>query len=161
MTTLTDLTDAITTKLTTALTGVVVAGDPPPQTQRAIKVPAVYIELDELEPLSNNGDGRVLADARYRAHCLVDPAQARPYPAVSELSSRVVLALFGIIRPIPGHGHIRLLRAGPDDFHPGLDGYVSWVVEFGIEINLGALEAAGTQPATIYLSTNKDAQTLL
>lgn len=127
-----------------------IEGDPPPQSQRAIRVPAVYIEISELEPVSNPGDGRISVDARFEARCIVDPNGSRSHLAVRELASRVVRALQEIRRPVAGHGHIRIERAGDEMFRPKMDGYEVWVVEYGVEVYLGELEPEGVTPTEIY-----------
>lgn len=151
MTTLTDVIDATVDRLKMALSDIpTVLADAPPQAQRALRVPAVYVELAELEPISNLGDTRILADARFEAHCIVDPNAARSHLAVRELASRVMTALHNLRRPLPGHGHIRLIRAGEDGFRPEMDGYMVWMVEWAVEIALGDLEPAGITPSEIY-----------
>jgi hypothetical protein len=155
--TLTEAIDAIAALLRAAMPDVpTVSADPPPQAQRAVRMPAVYLQLTELEPLGNPGDGRVSADARFEAYCIVDPNTPRAELACRELAARVILALHAAPRPLPGHGHLRQLRAGDADFRPELDGYRLWLVEFGIELQLGALEPAGITPTEIWLGTSPD-----
>lgn len=149
--TLTDMVDATVAKLRAAMPDVpTIEGDPPPHSQRSIRVPAVYLEISELEPVSNPGDGRISVDARFEARCIVDPNGSRSHLAVRELASRVVRALQEIRRPVAGHGHIRIERAGDEMFRPKMDGYEVWVVEYGIEVYLGELEPAGVTPTEIY-----------
>lgn len=149
--TLTDIVDATVAKLRAAMPDVpTIEGDPPHQSQRAIRVPAVYIEISELEPVSNPGDGRISVDARFEARCIVDPNGSRSHLAVRELASRVVRALQEIRRPVAGHGHIRIERAGDEMFRPKMDGYEVWVVEYGVEVYLGELEPAGVTPTEVY-----------
>lgn len=152
MTTLIDIVDATITRLRSALPDIPnISDDPPPQSQRALRVPAIFVEIAEIDPLTNPGDTRILVDARFEVRCVVDPNGPRAHLMVRELASRVVRALLEIRRPIPGHGHIRLVRAGEDAFRPEIDGYLVWVVEFGIEIALGDLEPAGITPTEIYV----------
>lgn len=149
--TLTDIVDATVAKLRDAMPDVpTIEGDPPPHAQRSIRVPAVYLEISELEPVSNPGDCRVSVDARFEARCVVDPNGTRSHLAVRELASRVVRALQEIRRPAVGHGHIRIERAGDEMFRPKMDGYEVWVVEYGVEVYLGELEPAGSTPSEIY-----------
>lgn len=156
--TLTEAIDAITGQLRAAMPDVpTVSADPPPQTQRAVRVPAVYVQLIEIEPINNNGDGRVAADARFEAYCMVDPNAPRSDLACRELAARAMLALHAVPRPLPGHGHLRVLRAGDASFRAGLgnrgdlDGYTMWMVEFGLEIALGEIEPAVPAPTEIWL----------
>jgi hypothetical protein len=155
--TLTEAIDAIAAQLRAAMPDVpTVSADPPPQAQRAVRVPAVYLQLTELEPIGNHGDGRVSVDARFEAHCIVDPTAPRAELACRELAARLTLALHAVPRPLPGHGHLRLVRAGPADFRPELDGYTLWMVEFGMELLLGELEPASLAPTEIWLGQAPD-----
>jgi len=152
MTTLIACADALVAKLRAAMPDIpVITADAPPQTQRALRVPAVYLEIDSIEPLQEAGDSRLLADLRWQARCLVDPNQPRADLLVRALAARVAVALHEIRRPIAGHGHIRLVQATDDAFRPEVDGYVVWVVEFSIEIALGELEPPGIPPSEIYV----------
>lgn len=145
--------DALVEKLRAKLPDIpVISADPPPKNQRSMKVPAVYLEIDDFEPMSEAGDSRVLVDARWNARCHVDPNCARADLQLRALAARVVVALHEIRRPVPGHGHIRLSRASDDPFKPELDGYLTWVVEFGIEIALGELEPEVARPTEIYFN---------
>lgn len=155
--TLTEALDTLTARLREALPDVpTVSADPPPQTQRAVRVPAVYVQLVEMEPLSIPGDGRVAADARFEAYCIVDPNTPRSELACRELAARVILALHAVPRPLPGHGHLRLVRAGEADFRTDLDGYRMWLVEFGMELLLGELSPAPPAPTEIWLVVSPD-----
>lgn len=152
MTTLVDFADALAGGLRAKLPDIpTVSADPPSRKQHSLRLPAVYLEIDDIEPLQEAGDSRLLADVRWNAYCLFDPNHARGDLSVRVLAARVAVALHEIRRPVAGHGHIRLSRAGDDAFRPALDGYLCWVVEFGIEIALGELEPAGVTPSEIHI----------
>lgn len=152
MTTLIDFADALTSKLRAALSDVpTITFDAPLKSSRSVRVPAIYLEMADFEPIEEAGDTRVLVDVRFEARCIVDPNTPRADLMLRALAGRAIVALHEIRRPVPGHGHIRLSRAGDDDFRPDMDGYLVWVVEFGIEIALGELEPEGTTPTEIYL----------
>jgi len=152
MTTLIECADALVEKLRAAMPDIpVITADAPPQTQRALRVPAVYLEIDSIEPLQEAGDTRLLADLRWQARCLVDPNLPRADLLVRALAARVAVALHEIRRPIPGHGHIRLVNATDDAFRPEVDGYIVWVVEFNMELALGELEPPGITPSEIHV----------
>jgi len=152
MTTLIECADALVEKLRAAMPDIpVITADAPPQTQRALRVPAVYLEIDSIEPLQEAGDTRLLADLRWQARCLVDPNLPRADLLVRALAARVAVALHEIRRPIPGHGHIRLVNATDDAFRPEVDSYIVWVVEFNMELALGELEPPGITPSEIHV----------
>jgi len=152
MTTLIDCADTLVAKLRAALPDIpTISADAPAQTQRRLHVPAVYLEIDSIEPMQANGDARLLVEVRWQAHCLVDPNLPRADLLVRALAARVACALHDIRRPLPGHGHLRLLSASGDAFRPELDSYTAWLVEFSLELALGELEPPGIPPGEIYL----------
>lgn len=128
-----------------------ISADRPARGQRSLKLPAVYLEIEDFTSLLEAGDTRLLTDVRWLAHCLVDPNEARAELVLRAFCARVAVALHEIRRPVPGHGHIRLIQASEDPFQPRVDGYLTWAVEFGIEIALGELEPPGTRPTTVML----------
>lgn len=151
-TTLIGLVDALVAKLHDKLPDLpVVSADRPPKQQRSLRVPAVYVEIDSFDPMAEHGDSRLEVDARFQARCLFDPNHPRGELMLRALAARVAVALHEIRRPVPGHGHIRLLNAGDDAFRPEIDGYLCWVVEFNISIALGELEPEGVTPTEIHL----------
>jgi hypothetical protein len=155
MTTLAEFADALAAKLSAKLPDVpVVSVDAPPQTQRRLQLPAVYLLIADFEPLTEAGDSRLLVDARWEALCIFDPNAERPDLGLRALAARVAVALHEIRRPVAGQGHIRLARAGENYFRPEMDGYLSWVVEFAVEIALGELDPEGIAPSEIYIGNS-------
>jgi hypothetical protein len=151
--TLTTVADTLVAALRTALPDIpTIEVDPPPREQRSLTLPAIYIEIIDIEPLLEAGDSRLLADLRWEAHCLVDPIADRASLILRSMAARVAVALHEIRRPVPGHGHIRLVRAGESAFRPELEAYLSWSVEFSIEIALGDLAPETIIPSTVYLN---------
>ena len=126
-----------------------ISADPPPQQRRALKLPAIYLEIASIEDAGANGDSRVLSTLRLQARCLYDPNIERSDLLVRALAVRVLTALHEIRRPIPGHGNLRDLRAGEDEFRPDIDGYTVWLVEATLELALGEMEAEQPVPSTV------------
>lgn len=153
MTTLIDYVDTLVEKLRDALPDILtITADRPPRQQRSLRVPAIHIEIEGFDPMQEAGDSRLLADVHFQARCLVDPSQDRAELIARALAARLAVALHEIRRPVPGHGHIRLLSAGDDAFSPEVDGYLVWMLEFNIEIALGELELPGVTPSEIHIS---------
>ncbi|WP_269497222.1 hypothetical protein [Castellaniella sp. S9] len=149
---LTDYADALAAKLREKLSDVpTIEADRPGRHQRSIKLPAIYLEIEDFTSLLEAGDSRLLTDVRWQAHCLVDPNADRAELQLRAFCARVAVALHEIRRPVAGHGHIRLIQASEDPFRPQVDGYLTWAVEFGIEIALGELEPPGIRPTQIML----------
>lgn len=147
-----DYADALAERLREKLSDVpTISAERPARQQRSLKLPAVYLEVADFVSMQEAGDARLLTDVRWQAHCLVDPNGARAELYLRAFCARVAVALHEIRRPVAGHGHIRLVQAGEDPFQPRVEGYLTWAVEFGIEIALGELEPPGTRPTTIML----------
>lgn len=144
--------DTLVARLHSAMPDIpTVSADRPPKQQRSLRVPAVYVEIDNYDLMVEAGDSRLLTDVRFQARCLFDPNHPRGELLLRALAARVAVALHEIRRPVPGHGHIRLMNAGEDAFRPEVEGYLCWVVEFNIEIALGELEPPGVTPSEIHL----------
>lgn len=135
--TLTELHAAIIAGLKAALPGVPTI-DAYPVIQRRIKLPAVVLELSEIEPGTDPGTGQVAVVGRFQARCIVDPVMAGADMAVREMATAVILALqyqiWGITDDV---APARFLQAGDDGFKPDLDGYLVWMVEWLQEFHLG------------------------
>lgn len=157
MTTLTGVVEALTATLQAALPGVFVHCEPPPDGQRSIVTPAVYVDLVGLDPIGNQGDGRVVACAALHVRVVIDSVIDRAYRHVRELSARVIVALHGSLRPVPGHGHVQVLTAGEADFAPELEGYLAWDIEAQIDVALGELEpVAPPAPSVVIVGASSD-----
>lgn len=153
--TLIEFADALVSALAAKLPDIpTISADAPPRQNRSLRVPAIYLEMADFSQMQAAGDSRLLTDVRWEARCLVDPNLARADLMLRALVGRVVVALHDVRRPVPGHGHLRLVQAGPDAFRPEVEGYLCWVVEFGTEIALGELEPEGITPSEIYLGTS-------
>lgn len=107
-----------------------------PATQRRIRLPAVLIELAEMEPGTDPGTGETALVGRFQARAIVDPSQAGADLVVRELAARIAVGLthatWGLeITPA------QLVQIGEDSFKPELDAYLVWVVEWTHEFHLG------------------------
>lgn len=112
-----------------------------PVIQRRIRLPAVVLELSEIEPGSDPGTGQVAVVGRFQARCIVDPVIAGADMVVREMAAAVILALqyqmWGITEDV---APARFLQAGDDGFKPNLDGYLVWMVEWHQEFHIGAFK---------------------
>lgn len=150
--TLAEIIDGLAARLAAALPGVNVTADPP--AGRSLRLPALVVELSDLDPVGNLGDTRTLVDARIELRAIVDPAGPRPHMAVRDLAAQALHAAYNLRRIAPGHGHVRVLRAGADGFRPELDGYEVWMVELAAELALGEIEpAALPQPTDVIVGS--------
>ena len=127
--------DAIVAGLRAKLAGVPTV-DAYPAIQKRIRLPAVLIELAEMEPGSDPGTGETALVGRFQARAIVDPCQAKADLVVRELAARVAVALthetWGLEISVAD-----LVQIGEDGFKPELDGYSVWVIEWTHEFHLG------------------------
>lgn len=108
-----------------------------PVIQRRIHLPAVLLELAEMEPGGDPGTGETALVGRFQARAIVDPNQPAADLQVRELAARIAVALthetWGLEISVA-----QLVQIGDDAFKPELDGYLVWVVEWTHEFHLGA-----------------------
>ena len=107
-----------------------------PVLQRRIGLPAVLVELAEMEPGNDPGNGATALIGRFQARAIVDPNAAQADLQVRELAARVAVALTHETWGLP-ITMASLVQIGDDAFKPELDGYLVWVVEWTHEFHLG------------------------
>lgn len=107
-----------------------------PVLQRRIGLPAVLVELAEMEPGDDPGNGATALIGRFHARAIVDPNAAQADLQVRELAARVAVALTHQTWGLP-ITMASLVQIGDDAFKPELDGYLVWVVEWTHEFHLG------------------------
>lgn len=109
-----------------------------PAIQRTLALPAVLIELTELEPGDDPGTGETALVAHLQARVMVDPNRPQAALSVRELAAQVAVALtheqWGLpITPA------KLSRMGEALIKPDLEGYLAWSVEWSHELHLGTV----------------------
>lgn len=125
-----------------------------PRLQRKVSLPAVLVELDDLDPV-DFGTERFDCWARFTAYCIYDPTLPNAELEVRKLAATVAVRVsqeadFGedIERVV------EVLRVGEDSFKAELESYLVWAVEFQLGLSLGENEwsidpAAGVSVTTI------------
>ena len=107
-----------------------------PVLQRRIGLPAVLVELAEMDPDDDPGTGATALIGRFQARAIVDPNAAQADLQVRELAARVAVALTHETWGLP-ITMANLVQIGDDAFKPELDGYLVWVVEWTHAFHLG------------------------
>lgn len=107
-----------------------------PNIKRRVTLPAVLVELDEIEPGTDPGTGETALIGRMQARCIIDPSLPDADILVRELAARVAVALQAETWGLP-IGVASLVQIGEDGFKPELDGYIVWLVEWTHEFHLG------------------------
>ena len=108
-----------------------------PVIRRRVQLPAVLVELSEMEPGKDPGTGETALVGRFQARAIVDPNLTAADMQVRELAARIAVAITHETWSLP-IGSARLVQVGEDAFRPELDGYMVWVVEWTHEFHLGA-----------------------
>lgn len=126
---------ALVAGLRTKLAGVPTV-DAYPVIQRRISLPAVLVELAEMEPGDDPGSGETALIGRFQARAVIDPTQSGADLQVRELAARIAVAITHETWGLP-ISIARLVQIGEDAFKPELDGYMVWVVEWTHEFHLG------------------------
>lgn len=130
---LSDLHTEIINYLAGKLPGVTVeAYTPEIRTQRVMALPACLIELATIDPYSDFGNHRDKSRVylNFEARLLVDPNLATGYVDLKEFAAIAWWALREWTPQTPGVGPINIRRAGEDVFKPGLDGFLTWLIEW-------------------------------
>lgn len=126
---------AIVAGLRTKLIGVPTV-DAYPVIEKRICLPAVLLELAEMEPGNDPGTGETALIGRFQARAIVDPCQANADLMVRELAARIAVAITHETWRLE-ISVAQLVQIGDDAFKPELDGYMVWVVEWTHEFHLG------------------------
>nr|BDD46292.1 hypothetical protein 12 [Gammaproteobacteria bacterium] len=133
---LTTLHDRIVTRLSSDMVATTVAAYP--ELPRKIDIPAVLIDLDDVD-VADFGDGdRLGLLASFTAYCITDPSQANAEMIVRNLAVTVALRIFqeDDFGADVSRG-AEIIRIGPDNLQPELEGYRVWSVAFEVGIEVG------------------------
>ncbi len=103
--------------------------------RRVAGLPAIIVELSDLEPGADPGTGETALIGRFSAFVVVDPNRTDAQMQVRELSARLAAVLRGADWGLP-IGIARFSHAGEDGMNPDLDGYLVWAVEWTHEFTL-------------------------
>lgn len=127
---------AIVDRFTADISGLATC-DAYPSLQRRIGIPAVLIDMIELEP-TDFGTDRFDCYALFTAYCIVDPNTANADLVVRNLATEVAVRVsqeadFGV----EVEREAEVTRVSEDNMRPDLDGYLVWAVDFQIGLSLG------------------------
>ncbi|MCL2829419.1 MAG: hypothetical protein FWD77_01625 [Betaproteobacteria bacterium] len=107
-----------------------------PEIERSLKLPAVLVELSEIDPGEDPGTGETALIAHFQARAIFDPAQKNAELLVRELAAQIAVAITHETWGVPV-SVAQMLQIGEDAFKPELDGYLSWMVEWTHQFNIG------------------------
>jgi hypothetical protein len=105
--------------------------------ERAIPaLPAIDVQLTDLEPGDDPGSGEAPLIARFTARVIADPNPPDAGIAVRELATRLATLLYRQNWGLDVIGYAHFVQSGEDAFSPDLDGYLVWMVEWTHEFHL-------------------------
>lgn len=134
-----------------------------PNIERSIKIPAVIIELSELEQAQDNGDDTTTLNAIFEARVILSPTQQNAHLMLRELTLKVIKTLHYQTWGLSGVGYCEFINATSDVFYPDgskieLDGYLCWNVRWSQEVKFGEPVEwwDGFYPVELYLGIDPE-----
>lgn len=108
-----------------------------PDIRDRVHLPALFLELAEVEPGLDPGTGRVGLECRFEAYLIVASELPEHHQQVAQLATQLVVLLRGQYWALDDVDAALFVQAGPDWTKPELDGYTVWKVEWAQQIYLG------------------------
>ena len=110
-----------------------------PSIKDRIALPAVFLELADMEPGPDLGTGETTLICKFEARIIVDPIQPKHCQQAAQLAAQLAVLLrmqtWGVaVEPA------EFVQAMQDWTKPELDGYVVWLVEWTHQLYLGVEE---------------------
>jgi hypothetical protein len=128
-----------------------------PNIQDRIALPAVFLELAEIEPGADIGTGETTLVCKFEARIIVDPIQALHQQQAVQLATQLAVILraqtWGLeVEPA------EFVQALQDWTQPALDGYTVWLVEWTQQVYLGVEEWPWPDqpPGSLWVGFNDD-----
>lgn len=134
-----------------------------PNIERSLKIPAVIIELSELEQAQDNGDDTTTLNAIFEARVILSPTQQNAQLMLRELALKVIKTLRYQTWNLSGVGFCEFINATSDIFYPDgskveLDGYLCWNVRWSQQVKFGEPVEwwDGFYPVELYLGIDPE-----
>ncbi|MDT9644037.1 hypothetical protein HBO40_00345 [Pseudomonas protegens] len=149
---------AIERHIRDAIPGLAYVATMPDLLKESVAIPAVVIELVELEPGQDQLVGETALEARFEARVIVGAEQEQPQQQAAFAASQIAVLLrmqtWGV-----GVDPAVFVRAAQDWTRPELDTYAVWVVEWTQGFYLGTEEWPWPDqlPGVLELSLGEDA----
>ncbi|QUW64395.1 hypothetical protein KFQ04_17115 [Pseudomonas synxantha] len=128
-----------------------------PNIEDHIPLPAVFLEMSEIEPGADIGTGETTMVCKFEARIIVDPIQADHHRQVVQLVTQLIVLLraqnWGLEIECA-----EFIQAMQDWTRPELDGYTVWLVEWNQTIYLGTEEWPWPDepPGTLLIGVSPD-----
>lgn len=129
---------AVEQHLTTHLPGVQAVSVWPNISDR-VALPAVFLELAEIEPGTDIGTGETTLVCKFEARIIVDPIKPHHQRQAVQLATQLAVLLRAQTWGLPVEP-AEFVQAQQDWTQPALDGYTVWLVEWTQQVYLGVEE---------------------
>lgn len=129
---------AVEQHLTTHLPGVQTVSVWPNISDR-VALPAVFLELAEIEPGTDIGTGETTLVCKFEARIIVDPIKPHHQRQAVQLATQLAVLLRAQTWGLPVDP-AEFVQAQQDWTQPVLDGYTVWLVEWTQQVYLGLEE---------------------
>ncbi|WP_084403935.1 hypothetical protein [Marinobacterium litorale] len=128
-----------------------------PKRRDEVRLPAIFLDLAELEPARDPGTGELALIAHWEARVLVSDRQ--PEAVLWSLVQAVMLWLYDHAWAELNVGRANIKQAAPDHFSPEYQGHRIWLVEWTHTLRVGESIWAGEGivPDTVILGWNGEA----
>lgn len=128
--------EAVERQIAEELTGVQAVATWPDIRDR-VSLPAVFLELAEVEPGRDPGNGHVGLICRMEAYVIVAAEVAGHHHQAAQLATQLVVMLHGQYWDLNNVDNAEFVQAGHDWTKPELDSCTVWKVEWTQQIYLG------------------------
>ena len=128
-----------------------------PDIQQHIPLPAVFLDIAEIEPGTDIGTGETTLIITFEARVIVDVIRADHYPQAVHLATQLAVLLRAQSWGLPVEP-AEFQRSSQDWTRPELDGYTVWLVEWTQTVYLGEQEWPWPDepPGTLLISDNDE-----
>ena len=128
-----------------------------PDIQNHIPLPAVFLDIGEIEPGQDRGSGQTTLTITFEARLIVDVLHADHYQQAVQLATQLAVLLRGQYWGLPVQP-AEFQRSTQDWTRPELDGYTVWLVEWTQTLYLGeqAWPWPDEPPGTLMISAIGD-----
>ena len=139
------------------LTGVMHCGNYPRRMDE-VTLPAVFVDLVELEPDTDPGTDELALITHWEARVIVAESQKEADEIIRSLIITVMKWLFSHSWPQKNIGRAQLKQAAPDHFSPELQGHIIWLVEWTHSVRVGdsVWDGEGVVPEQVFIGSNND-----
>jgi hypothetical protein len=124
-----------------------------------VLLPAVFLELAEIEPGTDPGTGETSLVCKFEARIIVDPIKPHHHQQAVQLATQLAVMLRAQTWGLPVEP-AEFVQALQDWTQPHLDGYTVWLVEWTQQVYLGVEEWPwpDQRPGSLLFGFNEDAK---